>query len=111
VQQVHEPANAEQRCEKTAETIDSVSKPFAIGTLRHQTEDNAREEREQNGHFKVIEIDLHSGLVLLMGGDLVRIHDAKDIEQSGRDNELGTVLGSVAGLVGRRVAKPYGNEV
>lgn len=78
MQEMHSPADPEQRDHKTNEAVCAITQPITIGALCNQTKDDARQQGEYQGHFEVRKVDGHK-LILLSGGDLVRVHQGKNI--------------------------------
>src|SRR5581483_2797224 len=79
MQHAHEPADAEESQHETAEAIGSIVNAFAIGALRNEPQNDAHQQRENDGKFEVIDTDLHRRLVLLACGDLVGIDHRENI--------------------------------
>jgi hypothetical protein len=59
MQQPHEPANTEESRHKTTETIEPITRALAIRALCDKAQNDTRQERENNGDFKMIEVKWH----------------------------------------------------
>jgi len=81
MQQTHYPANAEEGSHETTKTVDPVLNPLPLGTFSNQAQHDTREQRKQNGNFKMIQVDFHvRRLLLLLSCDLIRVHHGQDIQ-------------------------------
>jgi hypothetical protein len=106
MQEMHDPTNTEHGSHETAKAVQAVAHTFSVRALRDQPENHARNQREQNRRFKMSQIQFHGSLIFLLRGDFVRVHHGKNIQQSRRHQELGSIIGRRAGNVRLRVAEP-----
>ena len=67
MQQAHDPANAEQRCHKPAKAIRPVAEALAVGALGGQAQHNAGYKRQEQGRFKVIQVEYRHVVSLSAG--------------------------------------------
>jgi hypothetical protein len=54
VQEAHDPTDAKQRYYETSEAVRTVAKPFSIGSLGHESENDAAKQSKQKSCLKVI---------------------------------------------------------
>jgi hypothetical protein len=82
VQETHYPTDTEESRHETAKTIDTILNALPVGTLSNQAEHDTREQRKQNGNFKMIEVDFHRGdwLFLLFTRNLIRINHGENVQ-------------------------------
>ena len=109
---IHEPAESEDGEGKPTKGGQAIFQAFGVGFFGHDAQHRAGKERKEQSRFEVGEIDLwHGDLFLPPDGDFKRIDDGEDIEQSGGDKELGSVVDCVAGDVGLAVAEHPGHDI